>query len=330
MSTDSRASAPYQPSCADALARVLVTPRSLTREGAAPLEKLIEAGFEVVLGPAGRLPSGDELRELLPGCVGYLAGVEPISAQVLHSAPSLRVISRNGAGIDNVNLEAAQQLGIRVLRAAGANAQSVAELAVGLLFAASRSIPQSASAISRSQWERSIGRELRGRRLGVVGAGAVGRQVAQIGVALGLAVMAHDPFVAKTPGDQLSFVALDHLMASCPLVSLHCPPPAGGEPLLTEDLLQQMPRNSVLVNTARATLVRDEDVLMALDNGTLAAYATDVFLREPPQPSALLAHPRVIATAHIGAYTEEGVQRATDAAINNLIGALRSPIASGP
>ncbi len=129
--------------------RILVTPRSLTAHGHPALARLRNAGFEVVIGPAGRQPSEAELLAFLPGCVGYLAGVEPVTARVLAAAPTLRVIARNGVGIDNIDLAAAQARGIAVRRAEGANSRGVADLTLGLMLALARALPAAATTATK-------------------------------------------------------------------------------------------------------------------------------------------------------------------------------------
>ena len=303
-------------------ARVLVTPRSLSESGLArvpELDLLRARGFELVSGPAGRLPEEDELLALLPGVVGWLAGVERIGARVLDAAPELRVISRNGSGVDAVDLQAAARTGVRVERATGANAQGVAELALALALMALRGIPSGAAALRAGRWSRQIGRELAECTVGVVGLGAVGGRAAHAFADLGARVLAHDPFVAS--GD-VELVDLDTLVASSDVVSLHCPATDNGRPLLDAARLAALPAGAVVVNTARSSLVDDDAMLAALEAGRLAAYAVDAFDCEPPEPGPLLAHPRVIATPHLGGYPRASVRRATEQAVENLLRVL--------
>src|SRR6476620_1887920 len=134
--------------------RILVTPRSATCAGHPALKRLREAAYEIVLCSAGKQPGEDELCALLPGCVGYLAGVERITQRVLDAADALRVISRNGTGVDNIDMVAAKARGIDILRAEGANARAVAELTIGQVFALARGIPSCDAAMKRGAWER--------------------------------------------------------------------------------------------------------------------------------------------------------------------------------
>jgi len=302
--------------------RVLITPRSLTAgglESVAELDPLREHGFELVSTTPGRLPAPDELLEVVPGCVGWLAGVEPIGEAILRRAPGLRVISRNGAGVDAIDLDAAARHGVEVLRAEGANAQGVAELALTLVLCALRDVPAASAALKRGEWRRTAGSELGDRTVGIVGLGEVGRRTAAMFTALGARVIAHDPY-ARDPA--VPVLDLDEVLATADVISLSCPPPADGRPMIDAARLSGVKRGTVLVNTARSSLVDDDAVLAALEDGTLLSYAVDAFDTEPPEPSALLSHERVVATPHLGGFTAASVGRATSAAVANLLRVL--------
>jgi D-3-phosphoglycerate dehydrogenase / 2-oxoglutarate reductase len=307
--------------------RILVTPRSLTETGldnVPELELLRASGYQPVATPAGRVPTEEELLELVPGCVGWLAGVERIGTRVLEAAKDLRVISRNGAGTDAIDLEAAERAGVRVERAAGANAQGVAELTLALALAALRHVPWSAAALRTGGWRRWQGRELPDCIVGVVGLGAIGRRVAGLFDSLGSRVVAYDPFAPAEQVAPIPLVDLDELLTSSDIISLHAPPPADGRPLLDAARMAVIARGAVLVNTARSALVDDDAVLAALEDGTLSAYAVDAFDSEPPELTPLLQHERVLATPHIGGYTTGSVRRATSLAVDNILAVLGS------
>jgi phosphoglycerate dehydrogenase-like enzyme len=304
--------------------RVLVTPRSLTSAGletVTALEPLRERGWELVAGPAGRLPSASDLAALLPGIDGWICGVEPVTADVLAAADRLRVISRNGVGAELVDAAAAEARGIRVLLARGANARGVAELTLAHMLAALRDIPAADRALHAGGWERRLGRELADCVVGVVGFGAIGRLVAGFALPFGARVVASDPFAPiDLPG--VAAVDLPELFAVSDIVTLHSPPPTDGTRLVDRAMLARMPAGGVLVNTARSALVDAAAVREALDDGRLSAYAVDAFDREPPELDALLSHSRTIMTPHVGGYTHASVRRATEQAVANLVQAL--------
>jgi phosphoglycerate dehydrogenase-like enzyme len=156
------------------MAKILITPRSLTQHGHPALDMLKKAGYEIIFSTPGKQPDEEELLRILPGCVGMLAGVEKISAKVLEAAKDLKAISRNGTGVDTIDLKAAERLNIKILRAEGANAQGVAELTIGLMFSMIRAIPFSSEQMKSGKWSRKQGIEVIGKTLGLIGCGKVG------------------------------------------------------------------------------------------------------------------------------------------------------------
>lgn len=304
--------------------RILVTPRSLTAEPHPHVEKLRERGFDIVYSTPGTLPGEEELIRLVPDCVGWLAGVEPISERVIDAATALKVISRNGIGVDNLPLAKLSDRGVKVAVAGGANARGVAELTIGLMFAALRAIPFADAGIKQGRWPRRRGIEIQDRTVGVVGCGAIGREVARMAIGLGARVLAYDPARPNLhlPSGFEGYVTVSELLARADVVTLHCPPATDGQPLIDREAFGSMRPEIVLINTARAALVDEVALVEALDQGRLSAYATDVFEQEPPRDLILAGHERVIATSHIGGFTEESVDRATEIAAANLLNAL--------
>ncbi|WP_375573324.1 phosphoglycerate dehydrogenase [Ahrensia marina] len=303
---------------------ILVTPRSLSREGHPALTALEEAGFDLVMPSPGRMPDEDALIEALPGCVGWLAGVEPVSERVLRAADRLKVISRNGSGVDNLPLQALEARDITVCRTPGANARSVAELALSFIFAGFRHIVWTHEGMRTGEWPRKIGREVKGTTVSIIGLGAIGAELAQMCLDLGAHVKAYDPFA---PSDRLMHpdlerVDLEDALIDVEAISLHAPMPADGSPLLTPARFDALAPHTVLVNTARAGLVDEAALLTTLESDRLACYATDVFETEPPAPSPLLEHPKVILTSHIGGFTANAVDRSTRHAVDNLMRTL--------
>lgn len=305
--------------------RILITPRSMTAAGldaVTDLAPLRAAGHELVSGPAGRLPSEDELIELVIDIDGWLAGVETISARVLDAAPRLRVISRNGVGADGVDAVAAKAHGVSIQLARGANSRGVAELALALILNGLRDVPSSNASLKAGRWSRSLGRELPETTVGLVGFGAVGRLLASMTSALGARVLAFDPFATVESQSGAEARDLDAIFAESDVVSLHSPPPADGSALVTGGRLALMRPGGILINTARSALVDDAAVLDALDSERLSAYAVDAFNTEPPELTPLLLHERTILTPHLGGYTGASVRRATQQSVANLLATL--------
>ena len=296
---------------------ILITPRSLSSGGHPALARLEAAGFALRCPAPGQTPSEEQLAAALPGCVGWLAGVEPVGPRALAAADRLRVISRNGTGVDNLPLQALAARGIAVRVTPGANARGVAELALTLALAGLRHVVATHEGIRAGRWPRLKGQEIAGAKVAVVGLGAVGSAAAELFCALGAEVWGVDP---EAPGPALPAfrrASLEGALAGAAAVSLHCP--LGARPLLGARELASLARGATLVNTARAGLVEEAALRAALESGQLGCYATDVFDVEPPAPSALTAHPAVVMTSHVGGLTGASVDRAATMAVDNLL-----------
>ncbi|MDP6526247.1 MAG: phosphoglycerate dehydrogenase [Kiritimatiellia bacterium] len=305
--------------------KILVTPRSVTKNGHPSLEALRQAGYEVVFSTPGCFPTENELLELLPGCVGYLAGIEEISAKVLDAATDLKVVGRNGTGVDSIDLDAAERNGIKICRAQGANARGVAELTFAHILSATRSVAFSDGELKKGNWTRRKGIELEGRTLGLVGCGKIGQLVAGFAIGFGMKVIAYDPYPASgfSPDGDFSFCSLEELFTNANVISLHCPPEPGGKPIIDETAISCMKKGVFIINTARGSLLDDDAVLEALESGQIAGVTIDAFESEPPSDWRLAEDPRVTATPHIGGFTEESVARAMTVAVENILAVLQ-------
>ena len=255
----------------------------------------------------------------MPECVAYLAGIEPIRANVLEAAINLKIISRNGVGIENIDLEAAKRLGIKIRIANAANSQGVAELAMAFIFSAARSINSCNTSMKKGKWIREKGLELEDKILGIIGCGNIGKKVAQMATGIGMGVLGYDLYrdISFNPNQHFKFVDLDELFKHSDIISLHCPP--SEKPLINKDTIMKMKDGIILINTARASLVDESALLDALDKGKVAKYAIDVYNKEPPGLNKLIIHEKTICTPHIGGYTTESIDRAAEMAVDNII-----------
>ncbi|KJY78751.1 phosphoglycerate dehydrogenase [Vibrio nigripulchritudo] len=306
--------------------KILITPRSLSLNGHPAFEKLKSLGYELVFCQPGKSPTEEELLEIVPQCVGWIAGVEPVSERVITSALSLKAISRNGTGVDNLPLDTIEKQGIAVCRAEGANARGVAELAIAMMLSGLRHIPETAEGLKQGQWTRALGHEIQGRVVGVIGMGAIGRQVAQMSLGLGTQVIAYDPILQGqlVLNDDFKFCEVDNLLRQSDIITFHCPAPLDGKPIIGAENVHQLKDGVVIINTARASLVDHDVIYDGLCSGKISVYAVDVYDTEPPANHPLWQHERCIATSHIGGYTQESVDKATHAAVDNLIQVLGS------
>jgi D-3-phosphoglycerate dehydrogenase / 2-oxoglutarate reductase len=235
-----------------------------------------------------------------------------VNADLLAHAKRLRAIGRAGVGIDNVDVETATKHGIVVMNTPGGSAHSVAEQAVGLLVSLARRIPQADASMKRGAWDKKklTGTELRGKTLGLVGLGRIGSEVARLARAFEMQVVAYDPYVplriAQEQGVKL--VKFDELLASSDFISLHTAATAETHHLVNAGTLAKMKPGVRIINCARGELIKEDDLLQAVEAGHVAGAALDVYEKEPPTDSRLVAHPNVIATPHIAGSTDEALE----------------------
>jgi D-3-phosphoglycerate dehydrogenase len=236
-----------------------------------------------------------------------------ISAQVIDAARNLKVIGRAGVGVDNVDLQAATRRGVLVMNSPGGNSIATAELAVALMLALSRNLAPADAAMKAGTWDRKAfaGVELFGKRLGVIGFGRIGREVAARCRAFGMEVQAYDPFVAPALAEQahVTLRSLEELLQTSDYLSLHTTLTPETRHLVGKDALSRVKAGVRIVNAARGELVDDEALLAALESGRVAGAAIDVHPQEPPSDWRLAKHPKVLALPHLGASTREAQER---------------------
>ena len=231
-----------------------------------------------------------------------------VDADLIARAPGLKVIARAGTGVDNVDLDAASAGGILVVNAPGANSVSVAEHTFALLLTSARSIAQADGGMKAGRWEkkRLVGTELRGKTLGVVGLGRIGREVVHLAHAFGMRVVAHDPFISSQFAADLDveLLELDELCAQADFITLHVPS-TGTRPLFDAARLSHCKPTVRIINTARGTLIDEAALSDAIERGVIGGAGLDVFQTEPPSDTRLTGLPQVVATPHIAGSTRE-------------------------
>nr|WP_263324389.1 phosphoglycerate dehydrogenase [Neobacillus sp. Marseille-Q6967] len=305
--------------------KILITPKSFKNYKENAHKLLQEHGYEIIENNFGRTLTEEEIIEIAQdNVVGIIIGVDPLPANVLNQCKSLRAISKYGVGMDNIDLKRAAELGILVKNAVGTNSISVAEHAIGLMFASARHLPTVAAGTKAYGWERSIGFELTNKKLGLIGGGQIGKEVAKRAVGLGMKVTIYDPFFndhefLEKYGIQIEQDLTDVLKES-DIISLHLPVTEQTKGLINEETLKLMKPTAILINTSRGELVDERALYDALVNNEIAVAAQDVYSSEPPKHGdPLVALPNFILTPHIGAFTQEAVERMAMVSTENLI-----------
>jgi len=236
----------------------------------------------------------------------------------------LKVISRYGSGYDNVNLAAARECGVAVCYAPGANAQAVADLTFGLMLCVARRLPALDSQTKAGGWPRSIGLELYGKTIGIVGLGAVGKGVADRAKGFSMKVLAYDPAFdgdyAQTNG--IDYAPFDEIVRTSDYISLHLPLNPETRHMINRDVLHRIKPGAILINTARGGLIDESAAYEALASGRLGGMGLDVYEEEPPMSSPLFGLDNVVLTPHTASHTHDAVENLAAMAVDNLIRVL--------
>ena len=250
-----------------------------------------------------------------------------VTQEIIKAGTKLQVIARAGIGVDNIDLDAATNRGIAVVNAPTGNTVAAAEHTLALILALARNVPQAHQSLTQGQWKRSsfIGIEIRNKTLGIIGLGRVGSEVAKRAQGFAMHLIVYDPFVspdyARILGVELA--PLEKLLSESDFVTIHTALTESTHGLIGEGELAMMKPGSRIINVARGELVDEDALLKALNEGRLAGAALDVFSQEPPGESALVKHPKVVVTPHLGASTQEAQREVAIEAAEQVMAVLR-------
>lgn len=307
------------------LGKVLITAKSVSSSHAA-LQFLTDAGCEVVI-ESTPVPWDERwLIEKTRDVDGLIFAMEPVSRQLLEAAERLKIIARPGVGYDTVDVAAATRRGVAVTVAAGANDQSVADFAFGLLLMGARGIDQGARSVQQHGWERAVGIEAWGKTLVIVGLGRIGKAVARRARGFDMRVLAvtetRDPAFAAENG--IEYADLEDALSQADFVSLNAPLTPETDNLMNERTLGLLKPGAFLVNTSRGGLIDEHALAAAVRRGHLAGAAVDVLrVQGANSPSPLIGVPGIIVTPHMATFSRESMERVALAAAKSIVAALR-------
>ncbi len=285
--------------------RVLFTPEAMLHVEGRHTEILREAGFQIAYPKNPKFARGlcDERESIieLSDADAVVAGSEHFTASLLDQLPRLRVIARNGVGYDRVDVAAATARNIVVTITPTANHVAVAEHALALLLAVSKNIVGGDRSTRAGQWPRDLIEPIRGKTLGILGLGRIGRSMAVRSAALGMSVIAHDAYPDQAFASQhdIKLVDFQTLISCCDVLSIHCPINDGTRGLINRDVFDTMKPTSILINTARGQIVNETDLIAALRQGSIKGAGLDVYEQEPPlKDNPLFELDSVVLTPH--------------------------------
>ena len=297
--------------------KVLIGPSSFAALDKAPMKRLLDTGCEVIDNPFKRKLTKPELIGLLSnGITGLIAGLETLDREVLEGS-SLKVISRCGVGMSNVDLEAAKKLGIKVFSTPGAPTASVAELTVGALLSMMRMIPQMDRDLHDGKWVKRVGVQLKGKVAAIIGFGRIGKLVAKILKSFEAEVLAVDPLLHSVT-DSIPLVSLEEALPRADIITIHC---SGDNCILGSKEFKIMKGGVYLLNSARGNVIDEYALIEALKQKKVAGAWLDTFKQEPYE-GPLKGFSQVILTPHAGSYTAECRREMEIEAVENLIHAF--------
>ncbi|HSO14233.1 MAG TPA: phosphoglycerate dehydrogenase [Anaerolineales bacterium] len=304
--------------------KILIASRSFGSTSSKPWDVLKRAGCEIVQVDISNKITEQRMAELLQGIDGAIIGVVPMTTYVLEHAPSLKVVSMHGVGVDHIDLSAAAQRGVVIANCQGTNDQSVADLTIGLMIAVARDIPAVDRAVRGGGWGAHAGSELWKKTLGLVGLGRIGRGVAKRALGFEMNVLAYDPYVqAENLEAGVSMTDLHEVLKEADFVSLHASLSGETRHMIGMPQLQIMKPSAYLINTSRGALVDERALYSALQEKQIAGAALDVYDVEPPKDSPLLQLENIVVTPHIGAHTRESIERVGVMSAENVLWTLQ-------
>jgi D-3-phosphoglycerate dehydrogenase len=296
--------------------KILISSNSFAKFNKAPMEKLVNLGFDVIVNPFGRKMTKEELKSLLTKDInGLLAGLEIIDREILTSS-GLKVISRNGVGMDNIDLEAAKELGIIVKNTPGAPTSSVAELTIGAMIALIRNFHRMDNDLHGKKWNQILGTQLKDKTILIIGFGRIGRYVAKLLRNFDVKLMAVDPiYKIGELIDEVPIVSLEEGLLQADIITLH---PSGNKPVLIKKDFDLMKQGVFLLNSARGRVIEETNLIEYLKNDKIAGVWLDVFWDEPYN-GIVCDIPNVLMTPHAGAHSKESRIKMDMEATDNLI-----------
>ena len=303
--------------------KILVTPSSFGECGPKPIQLLEESGYEIQMNPNKRRLTSDEVVSLGSDCIGIIAGLEKLDADTLSRFANLRVVSRLGSGVDNVDLEAAKQYGIHVRSTPYGPTRAAAELTLAMVMALLRNIPMADRNMRKGVWHKEIGQLLQGRIVGILGLGRIGREVAQLMIAMGCTVLGHDlaPDVDWSAKHNVKLVDFTDLLVESEILCIHVSILDDNTTLIGAKELASMRPGSMLVNMARGGIVDEDALVTALKNETLKGAALDVYSQEP-YTGPLTEIENVVLTPHLGSYAKDAKLAMEIESVENLLESL--------
>ena len=283
-----------------------------------------KTGLNVKLNPKGKRLQESELINFLQDCEFAIVGLDIIKKEILEQLPRLKIISKYGVGLDNINLKDCEKFGIKVLHTQGVNKRSVAELTLGYMLSLCRNIFVTANKMKEGVWEKNGGIQLTDKTIGIIGVGNIGKDLINLLKPFNCKILVNDILNIEEfcKLNNCTSVSKDYLFANSDIITVHTPLNNETNNLLNKSTFDSMKKSAIVINTSRGGIVNQNDLKEALIERKIAGAAIDVFDIEPPSDLNLISIPNLISTPHIGGNAIEAVFGMGEASINNLLNEL--------
>lgn len=301
--------------------KVLITSNSFGKFDEAPRKRMLDLGWELVDNRYHHIMSEEEMMNEVPGADAIILGSDIVSKQVLKKADKLKIISRYGVGIDNIDVAEAEKRGIAVTVTKYCNTEAVADYTIALMLATLRHVCNVHDSLQKGTWKKETGLDLCHKTVGVFGLGAIGRQVVKRLKGFECKIIGYDTFADEKycQKEGIRLLPPQEIMQQADIITLHIPGNADGTHFITQRELQLMKPEAVVINTARASLVDETDMIQALRQKRIYGYGTDVFDGEPHMNPDFIGLDNVVCSPHTAAVSVEAVNKMSHAAVDHLM-----------
>ena len=304
--------------------KILITPRSFASFSDKPLKMLTERDYKIKRNNTGRPYKKEEMLKLIKDVDGIIIGIDELSAEIIEEANELKVISKYGIGLDNIDINMATNKKIVVTNTPTANVDAVADLTFGLILSLARRVPEADRKTKSAKWGKIIGKSVWEKTIGIIGLGKIGRQVVKRAKGFEMNILVFDIVKDKKFAQKygIKYVDLEKLLRKSDYITIHIPLNDATRNMISYEELEKMKKDAFLINTSRGGIVDEKALYDAFRNNKLRGAALDVYNNEPLRESPLKELDNVIMTPHIGAYTEEAIENMSIQAAQNLIDVL--------
>ena len=304
--------------------KILITPRSFASISKIPMEMLEEKGYEITKNETGKPLNKKEMSVLIEDVDGIIIGIDDLNAGIIKQVHNLKVISKYGVGVDNIDIKAATTQGIVVTNTPKANIDAVADLTFALMLALARRIPEADRETKAGNWKKFIGTSVWRKKLGVIGLGKIGRQVVKRARGFEMEILCYDIIQDEEFARQFGvrYVDLETLLKESDYITIHIPLNNTIKGIIGYKELEMVNENSFIINTSRGGIIDEKALYDSLKNNKIKGAGLDVYEKEPPENSPLMELENVIMLSHNGAYTEEAIANMGIESAQNLINVL--------